>query len=86
MHVTDAFAVFDILEWIVLAYMYVAKIKTLANKRWATVLTILLLFESLLTIFFFAIKGTRDNFKIHVNFMKPTFLCSLRQDKAYDKK
>ena len=31
-------------------------------------------------------KGTRDNFKIHVNFMKPTFLCSLRQDEAYDKK
>ena len=29
-------------------------------------------------------KGTRDNFKIHVNFMKPTFLCSLRQDEAYD--
>ena len=32
------------------------------------------------------IKVTRDNFKIHVNFMKPTFLCSLRQDNAYDKK
>ena len=32
------------------------------------------------------LKGTRDNFKIHVNFMKPTFLFSLRQDKAYDKK
>ena len=32
------------------------------------------------------IKGTRDNFKIHVNFMKPTFLCRLRQDEAYDKK
>ena len=31
-------------------------------------------------------KGTRDNFKIHVNFMKPTFLCRLRQDEAYDKK
>ena len=33
-------------------------------------------------------KGTRDNFKIHVNFMKPTFLytCSLMQDEAYDKK
>ena len=33
-----------------------------------------------------AIKGTRDNFKIHVNFMKPTYSCSLRQDEAYDKK
>ena len=32
------------------------------------------------------IKGTRDNFKIHVNFMKPTFLCRLRQDEAYDRK
>ena len=32
------------------------------------------------------VKGTRDNFKIHVNFMKPTFLCSLRQDETYDKK
>ena len=32
------------------------------------------------------VKGTRDNFKIHVNFMKPTFLGSLRQNKAYDKK
>ena len=32
------------------------------------------------------IKGTRDNIKIHVNFMKNTFLCSLRQDEAYDKK
>ena len=31
-------------------------------------------------------KGTRDNFKIHVNFMKSTFLCSLRQDETYDKK
>ena len=30
--------------------------------------------------------GTRDILKIHVNFMKPTFLCSLRQDEAYDKK
>ena len=29
-------------------------------------------------------KGTRDNFKIHVNFMKLTFLCSLRQDETYD--
>ena len=38
------------------------------------------------TIVFFSVKGTRDNFKIHVNFMKPTFLCSLRQDEAYDKK
>ena len=32
------------------------------------------------------IKGTRDNFKIQVNFMKPTFLRSLRQGEAYDKK
>ena len=32
------------------------------------------------------LKGTRDNFKIHVIFMKPTFLCSFRQDEAYDKK
>ena len=32
------------------------------------------------------LKGTRDNFKIHVNFMKPSFLCRLRQDEAYDKK
>ena len=32
------------------------------------------------------LKGTRDNFKIHVNFMKLTFLCRVRQDKAYDKK
>ena len=32
------------------------------------------------------LKGTRDNFKIHVNFMKPTFLCRLRQDETYDKK
>ena len=32
------------------------------------------------------LKGNRDNFKIHVNFMKPTFVRSLRQDKAYDKK
>ena len=32
------------------------------------------------------LKGTRDNFKIHVNFMKPTFLCSLRQGEANDKK
>ena len=32
------------------------------------------------------IKGTRDNFKIHVNFMKFTFLCRLQQDEAYDKK
>ena len=31
-------------------------------------------------------KGTRDILKIHVNFMKPTFLCRLRQDEAYDKK
>ena len=36
--------------------------------------------------FTLALKGTRDNFKIHVNFMKHTFLCSLRQDEAYDKK
>ena len=32
------------------------------------------------------LKGTRDNFRIHVNFMKPTFLRSLRQGEAYDKK
>ena len=32
------------------------------------------------------LKGTRDNFKIHVNFMKSTFLLRLRQDEAYDKK
>ena len=32
------------------------------------------------------LKGTHDNFKIHVNFMKPTFSCGLRQDEAYDKK
>ena len=32
------------------------------------------------------IKGTRDKAKIHVNFMKPTFLCSARQNKTYDKK
>ena len=31
-----------------------------------------------------ALKGTRDNFKIHVNFMKLTFLCSLRKDETYD--
>ena len=31
-------------------------------------------------------KGTRDNFKIHVNFMKTTFSRSVRQDEAYDKK
>ena len=34
----------------------------------------------------FPVKGTRDNFKNHVNFMKPTFLCRLRQDETYDKK
>ena len=32
------------------------------------------------------VKGTRDNFNIHVNFFTPTFLCKLRQDEAYDKK
>ena len=37
-------------------------------------------------IVYMYLKGTRDNFKIHVNFMKPTFLCRLRQDEAYDKK
>ena len=34
----------------------------------------------------FFLKGTRDNFKTHVNFIKPTFWCCLRQDEAYDKK
>ena len=32
------------------------------------------------------VKGTRDNFKIYVNFITPTFLCRLKQDEAYDKK
>ena len=32
------------------------------------------------------LKGTRDKAKIHVNFMKHTFLCSVRQNKTYDKK
>ena len=32
------------------------------------------------------LKGTRDKAKIHVNLMKPTFLCSVRQNKIYDKK
>ena len=30
------------------------------------------------------LKGTRDNSKIHVNIMKLTFLCRLRQDETYD--
>ena len=30
-------------------------------------------------------KGTRDKAEIHVNFMKPTFLCSVRQNKTYVK-
>ena len=34
----------------------------------------------------FTLQGTRDNFKIHVNFMKPQFLCIVRQDEAYNKK
>ena len=36
--------------------------------------------------FFFILLRVLANFKIRVNFMKPTFLCTLRQDKAYNKK